>query len=121
MKSPDGRTLSRLDIQLHACVGDSNVLYFIFLKLRYFRQICLIHLLSTEDGRPLDMNAALTQISAVFRVASEINVSEDSLSRRFNQLISISVKDAHTRRLQLGVPIDSETGGESTVHSRMGL
>ncbi|KZP03442.1 hypothetical protein FIBSPDRAFT_700737, partial [Athelia psychrophila] len=29
--------------------------------------ICLIRLLSTEDGRLLDMNAALTQISAVFR------------------------------------------------------
>lgn len=67
------------------------------------------------------MNAALTQISAVFRVASEINVNEDSLRRRFNQLVGFSVKDAHARRLQLGLPINSEADETSLVHSRMGL
>ncbi|KZP15555.1 hypothetical protein FIBSPDRAFT_1048064 [Athelia psychrophila] len=80
--------------------------------------ICLIRLLSTEDGRSLDMNAALTQISAVFRLASELNVGEDSLRRRFNQLISFSVKDAQARRT---APTDSEEDGSSMIHSRMGL
>ncbi|KZP14161.1 hypothetical protein FIBSPDRAFT_1048936 [Athelia psychrophila] len=86
-----------------------------------FACICLIRLLSTEDGRSLDMNAGLTQISAVFRVASEINVSEDSLRQRFNQLVSFSVKDAHARRLQLSAPTDSKADETSVVHSRMGL
>ncbi|KZP19885.1 hypothetical protein FIBSPDRAFT_742997, partial [Athelia psychrophila] len=93
-----------------------------YISLKYsFACICLIRLLSTEDGRSLDMNAALTQNSAVFRVASEINVSEDSLRRRFDHLISFSVKDAHARRLQLSAPIDSRTDETSVVHSRMGL
>ncbi|KZP15556.1 hypothetical protein FIBSPDRAFT_81067 [Athelia psychrophila] len=83
--------------------------------------ICLIRLLSTEDGRLLDMNAALTQISAVFRVASELNVGEDGIRRRFNHLISYSAKDAHTRRLQLGVATDYEENSSSKVYSRMGL
>ncbi|KZP15561.1 hypothetical protein FIBSPDRAFT_795390, partial [Athelia psychrophila] len=81
--------------------------------------ICLIRLLSTEDGRSLDMNTALTQISAVFRMASEINVNEDRLRRGFNQLVSSSAKDAHARRLQLGV--SGSEDGSSMVHSRMGL
>ena len=82
-------------------------------------QISLIRLLSTEDGRALDMNAALTQISAVFRVASELSVNEDSLRRRFNQLVSFSVQDAHARRLQLGEN-NPGSDGPSKIYSRMG-
>ncbi|KAF7972915.1 hypothetical protein HWV62_16562 [Athelia sp. TMB] len=82
--------------------------------------ISLIRLLSTEDGRALDMNAALTQISAVFRVASELSVNEDSLRRRFNQLVSFSGQDAQARRLQLGEN-NPASDGPSKIFSRMGL
>ncbi|KAF7967362.1 hypothetical protein HWV62_34645 [Athelia sp. TMB] len=56
--------------------------------------ICLIRLLSTEEGLALDMNAALTQISTVFRMSSQIISKEDELRRSANMLIHFCVCNA---------------------------
>lgn len=65
------------------------------------------------------MNAALTQISALFRVASDLKLNEglDSLRERFNQLVSFSVRDAHLRRAD---GAQRDWGGVPDVQSRMG-
>lgn len=67
----------------------------------------------------LDMNAALTQMSALFRVASDLKLNEglDGLRERFNHLVSFSVRDAQRRRAD-GLQRDS--GGLPNVQSRMG-
>lgn len=80
-------------------------------------QICLIRLLSTADGVALDMNAALTQISTLFKVASELNIHQDGLHGRFKQVLSFSVRDAHLRRSNPG-EVHDENG--LLAQSRMG-
>lgn len=82
------------------------------------KQICLIRLLSSEDGRALDMDAALAQITAVFQMANDLNGDKDNLRGRLNQLISFSVRDAHLRRSsQAGMTTTEEP---PNVESRMG-
>lgn len=68
------------------------------------------------------MNAALTQVSALFRAASELNLNEDGLRVRFNHLVSFSVRDAHLRRAKPGEPDGTQRYGDGLpdVQSRMG-
>lgn len=68
------------------------------------------------------MNAALTQVSALFQAASELNVNEDGLRGRFNHLVSFSVRDAHLRRSKPGAPGGARryVDGVPDVQSRMG-
>ncbi|KAF7973110.1 hypothetical protein HWV62_16224 [Athelia sp. TMB] len=80
--------------------------------------ICLIRLLSLPEGAALDMGAALTQVSSVFRVASALNVREDSLRGRINELVSFSVRNAHLRH---GEPEVAKGDKVPDVQSRMGL
>ncbi|KAF7973101.1 hypothetical protein HWV62_16206 [Athelia sp. TMB] len=58
-------------------------------------QICLVRLLSTPEGQALDMGAALTQVSAVYRVAAAVGDGDgDELRRNFALLISFCVRHA---------------------------
>ena len=54
-----------------------------------------MRLLSTPEGQALDMGAALTQVSAVYRVASAVGDGDgDELRRNFALLISFCVRHA---------------------------
>ncbi|KZP13268.1 hypothetical protein FIBSPDRAFT_1049507 [Athelia psychrophila] len=79
--------------------------------------ICLIRLLSMEDGQALDMNTALTQISAVYRVTSQVTEreDEDELKRNFILLISFCVRHVHQDTTT------AEAESLPCAESRMGL
>ena len=63
------------------------------------------------------MGAALTQVSAVFGVTSALNVRDDSLRGRINELVSFSVRNAHLRH---GEPEVAKGDRVPDVQSRMG-
>lgn len=77
-------------------------------------QICLIRLLSMEEGQALDTNMALTQISAVYRMASLVNEGLDEVKRNFVTLINFCVRHTHPS------PANADADSLPKAESRMG-